>query len=83
MVNFIGELMMATTNPITGDSIASRLGSKEQQEKFENNFDAIFGKKPKKEKYIPPPLYSEDFQSEQRDTAIAQNGNDGDHYDKV
>lgn len=66
------------TNDITGDNLISRTLSKEG----EANWDLIFGKK-KKERYVPPPLYSEDFQSEQRDTAIAQNGNDGDHYDKV
>lgn len=70
---------MATTNPITGDSISTRFGNKETQEKFNNNFDAIFGVKPKKEKYVPPtlPEYSEDWQSEARDRAIAQNGNVG------
>ena len=68
---------MATTNGVLSDPIATRFGSKEQQEKFENNFDAIFGKKPKKERYVPPPLYSEDWQSEERATAIAQNGNVG------
>jgi hypothetical protein len=75
---------MATYNDVTGDQISTRFGNKETQEKFNNNFDAIFGVKPKKEKYVPPPLplneypeYSEDWQSESRDRAIAQNGNVG------
>jgi hypothetical protein len=47
---------MATTNPITGDAIATRFGNKEAQEKFDSNYDNIFGVKPKKEKYVPPPI---------------------------
>jgi hypothetical protein len=35
---------MATKNPITGDKIKSRVPSKEYLE----NYDKIFGKKPKK-----------------------------------
>lgn len=45
----------------------------EQRKAFEDNFDAIFGKKEK-------PKYSEDWQSEKRDKTIAQNGNVG--YDE-
>ena len=45
----------------------------EQRKAFEDNFDAIFGKKDK-------PKYSEDWQSPERDKAIAQNGNVG--YDE-
>lgn len=65
---------MASTNDITGDNLIS-LGLSPEGEK---QFEKIFGVK-KKEKYIPPPLpeYSEDWQSEQRDRAIAQNGNVG------
>lgn len=71
---------MASTNEITGDNLISRGLSPEGEKQFEK----IFGVK-KKEKYIPPPLpeFSEDWQSEQRATAISQNGNDGLHYDKT
>jgi len=47
---------MAATNNITGHSLVSKVGDKDQQEKFNANFDAIFGVKPKKEKYVPPAL---------------------------
>lgn len=71
---------MMATNDITGDNLISRTLTPEG----EAAFDRIFGVKKKTNGgWTPPPLYSEDFQSEQRDTAIAQNGNDGDHYDKV
>jgi hypothetical protein len=70
------------TNDITGDSIATRFGSKEAQEKFDASFEQIFGQKKKTNGgWTPPPLYSEDWQSEERATAIAQNGNTGEHYD--
>jgi hypothetical protein len=79
---------MATTNPVTGDAIATRFGNKETQEKFNNNFDAIFGVKPKKEKYVPPPLplneypdNSNDEWDEDRIDTIGSNGNLGLHYD--
>ena len=58
---------MPAKNDITGDVIKSKANSKA----FDDNFDKIFGKKPK---------YSEDWQSEERDKAIAQNGNTGEHY---
>lgn len=71
---------MASINEITGDNLISRGLSPEGEKQFEK----IFGVK-KKEKYIPPPLpeFSEDWQSEQRATAISQNGNDGLHYDQT
>ena len=65
---------MAATNNITGDSLVSKVGDKEAQEKFQNNFDAIFGVKPKKEKYVPPEL---DGWDEKRMDVIGQNGNVG------
>jgi len=43
---------MATTNDVTGDALVSKLNSKE----FENNFDKIFGEKPKKPRWVPPPI---------------------------
>lgn len=55
---------MATKNDITGDALISKVNTKE----FENNFDRIFRKKKE---------YPEDWQSEERDRAIAQNGNVG------
>lgn len=67
-------------NDITGDNLISRGLSAEGEKQFEK----IFGVK-KKEKYVPPPLpeFSEDWQSEKRATALAQNGNDGLHYDET
>lgn len=65
---------MAATNNITGHSLVSKVGDKEAQEKFQNNFDAIFGMKPKKEKYVPPAL---DDWDEKRMDIIGQNGNIG------
>lgn len=79
---------MATWNDITGDPLVSRTLTKEG----EDNFDKIFGKKKTNGGWKPPlaplaPLptdtptqvseYDEDWQSSQRDKAIAQNGNVG------
>jgi hypothetical protein len=68
-------------NEITGDQIATRFGNKETQEKYSNNFDTIFGVKPKKEKYVPPPLplneYPDQDWPEERIDVIGQNGNVG------
>jgi hypothetical protein len=50
---------MAGVNDVTGHSLVSKLGDKDQQEKFSSNFDAIFGVKPKKEKYVPPAIMSD------------------------
>jgi len=72
---------MAATNNITGDSLVSKLGDKDQQEKFNANFDAIFGVKPKKEKYVPPAL---DDRDETRIDRIGANGDgfpDKSHYE--
>lgn len=72
--------IMATTNPITGDALVSKLNSKE----FEENFDKIFGEKPKKPRWIPPPLplneYPDQDWPEERVDVIGKNGNDGLHY---
>ena len=69
--------MMAAYNDVTGDALVSRTLSEEGSK----SFDRIFGEKKKKTNggWTPPPLpeYSEDWQSEQRDRAIAQNGNVG------
>ena len=74
---------MATVNNITGDALISKLGNKEQQEKFNNNFDAIFGKKEKKTNggYVPPPLPVDTSWDDDRVDIIGQNGNTGEHYE--
>jgi hypothetical protein len=72
---------MATYNDVTGHSLVSKLGDKDQQEKFNANFDAIFGVKPKKEKYVPPAL---DDWDETRIDRIGANGDgfpDKSHYE--
>ena len=67
---------MVTRNDITGDLLKSKLNN----EKFEENFEKIFGQKKKTNGGWKPPTaveHSEDWQSEQRDRAISQNGNIG------
>ena len=70
---------MAARNDITGDELKSKINTKE----YEDNFDRIFGKKKKPEVASPvvtptqPAEYAEDWQSAERDRAIAQNGNVG------
>jgi hypothetical protein len=66
---------MATKNDITGDEIKSRGNSKD----YEDNFDRIF----RKNKVVEPVEYSEDWQPEKRDRAIAQNGNIGYDLDEI
>ena len=69
---------MTTWNDITGDALVSRTLTKEG----EDNFDKIFGKKKTNGGWTPPPVatptqpaeYAEDWQSSERDRAIAQNG---------
>ena len=72
---------MAARNDITGDELKSKVNTKE----YEDNFDKIFGKKKTNGGWTPPPVvtptqpaeYAEDWQSAERDKAIAQNGNIG------
>ena len=73
---------MASWNDLTGDLLKSKLNN----EKFEENFDKIFGQKKKTNGgWTPPPVvtptqpaeYAEDWQTAERDRAIAQNGNVG------
>jgi hypothetical protein len=72
---------MASYNSVTGDLLISKTLSKTGEESFER----IFGVKKKtnggwKAPSLPLneyPEYSEDWQSESRDRAIAQNGNVG------
>ena len=40
------ELIMSS-NDVTGDALRTKLGNKEQQEKYAEGFDRIFGKKKK------------------------------------
>lgn len=65
---------MASTNSVTGDAIVSKFGNKEARERFENNFDAIFGKKKPK---------ADDDWNEKRIDVIGQNGNTGEHYERL
>jgi len=73
---------MVAKNDITGDAIQSKSNSKE----YGDNFDRIF----RKNKVVQPEPtadqsveYSEDWQSEKRSTAIAQNGNVGYDLDTI
>jgi hypothetical protein len=59
------------SNSITGDSLVSKVGTKEQQDKYAEGFDRIFGKKKKPAEW-----------DENRIDTIGQNGNDGLHYDE-
>ena len=42
-----------SNNDVTGDAIRTKLGNKEQQEKYAENYDKIFGKKKQPEKEEP------------------------------
>ena len=77
---------MVARNEITGDLLKSKLNN----EKFEENFEKIFGKKKTNGGWKPPTdvvkptstptqptEYAEDWQDSQRDKAISQNGNVG------
>lgn len=75
--------MMVARNDITGDKIQTR---DKLSKEGEDNFDKIFGQKKKTNGgWTPPPLatptqpaeYAEDWQTNARDRAIAQNGNVG------
>ena len=71
---------MATRNDITGDLIKTKTGNSDA---YADNYDRIFGKKKKTDVAKPtstptqPAEYAEDWQSAERDKAIAQNGNIG------
>lgn len=75
--------MMVARNDITGDKIQTR---DKLSKEGEDNFDKIFGQKKKTNGgWTPPPVatptqpaeYAEDWQTNARDRAIAQNGNVG------
>ena len=42
-----------SSNDVTGDPLRTKLGTKEQQEKYANNYDNIFRKKKQPEKEEP------------------------------
>lgn len=74
---------MVARNDITGDKIQTR---DKLSKEGEDNFDKIFGQKKKTNGgWTPPPVatptqpaeYAEDWQTNARDRAIAQNGNVG------
>ena len=56
-------------------SVKDNKNQSADHERFELNYHLLYGNKNK-------PKYSEDWQPESRDRAIAQNGNDGLHYNK-
>jgi hypothetical protein len=80
------------SNSITGDSLVSKIGSKEQKEKYDDGFDRIFRKK----KDSICNVCGKNLDStkecawtgcqlnwdEDRIDNISQNGNDGLHYDE-
>lgn len=82
-----------SSNSVTGDSLVSKIGNKEQKQKYDDGFDRIFGKKKdpicsvcgksldstKECAFTGCPLNWD----ESRIDTISQNGNDGLHYDKA
>jgi hypothetical protein len=65
---------MATYNGVTGDALVTRVGNKEQQQKYADNYDKIFSKKPTERN--PDPDWDEG-----RIDIIGQNGPTGEHYE--
>ena len=69
---------MAARNDITGDLIKTKTGNSDA---YSDNWDKIFGKKTDMAKPVVTPTqpaeYAEDWQTNERDRAIAQNGNIG------
>jgi tRNA(Ile2) C34 agmatinyltransferase TiaS len=81
-----------SSNPVTGDSLVSKIGSKEQKQKFDEGFDRIFRKKDPICNVCGKTLASTKEcawtgcqlnWNEDRVDTIGQNGNDGLHYDDV
>jgi hypothetical protein len=79
-----------SSNSITGDSLVSKIGSKEQKEKFDEGFDRIFGKKDPVCNICGKGLASTNEcaftgcplnWNEDRVDTVGQNGNDGLHYE--
>jgi hypothetical protein len=79
-----------SSNSITGDSLISKIGSKEQQEKYADGFDRIFRKKDPicnvcgKTLALTKECAWTGCQlnwDEDRVDIVGQNGNDGEHYE--
>ena len=81
-----------SSNPVTGDSLVSKIGSKEQKEKYDDGFDRIFrkkkdpickicGKNLESTKECAFTGCELNWWNEERIDVISQNGNDGLHYE--
>ena len=69
---FLSREITMSSNSITGDSLVSKVGNKEQQDKYAEGFDRIWNKKKKPSEW-----------DENRIDTIGQNGNDGLHYSEA
>jgi tRNA(Ile2) C34 agmatinyltransferase TiaS len=86
-------MQIMASNSITGDSLVSKIGSKEQKQKYDEGFDRIFKKKDALCNICGKTLSSKGNEcaytgcplswDEDRVDTIGQNGNDGLHYDDV
>jgi hypothetical protein len=82
-----------SSNSITGDSLVSKIGNKEQKEKFDEGFDRIFGKKKDPICNVCGKNLASTAEcaftgcqlnwNEDRVDVIGQNGNDGEHYENI
>jgi hypothetical protein len=80
-----------SSNPVTGDSLVSKVGNKEQQEKYADGFDRIFRKKKDPICNVCGKTLSTTKEcawtgcqlnwDEDRVDIVGQNGNDGSHYE--
>ena len=79
-----------SSNSVTGDSLVSKIGSKQQKQKYDEGFDRIFKKKDPICKVCGKTLSMvkecawtgcELHWDESRVDTIGQNGNDGLHYE--
>ncbi len=80
-----------SSNPVTGDSLVSKIGSKEQKQKFDEGFDRIFRKKDPICNVCGKTLSTTkecaftgcelNWWDEDRVDTIGQNGNTGEHYE--
>lgn len=79
-----------SSNSVTGDSLVSKIGSKEQKQKYDDGFDRIFGKKDPICKVCGKTFSAvkecawtgcELHWDESRVDIIGQNGNEGEHYE--
>ena len=79
-----------SSNPVTGDSLVSKIGSKEQKQKFDEGFDRIFKKKDPICNVCGKTLSAvkecawtgcQLNWDEDRVDTIGQNGNTGEHYE--